>query len=36
MKQYKCFDWWFCYEDKATQEEKELARKFLKRAANCQ
>ncbi len=36
LKQFKCFDWWFCYEDKATAEEKELARKFLKRVANCQ
>jgi peroxiredoxin (alkyl hydroperoxide reductase subunit C) len=36
LKQFKCFDWWFCYEDKATAEEKEMARKFLKRVANCQ
>ncbi|ABM80100.1 peroxiredoxin [Hyperthermus butylicus] len=35
LKKFKCFDWWFCYEDKATAEEKELARKFLKRVANC-
>ncbi len=36
LQKYKCFDWWFCYEDKATQEEKELAKSFLKRVANCQ
>ena len=36
VKQFKCFDWWFCYEDKATAEEKEFARKVLKRVANCQ
>jgi len=36
LKQFKCYDWWFCYEDKATAEEKEQARKFLKRVANCQ
>jgi len=35
LQQFKCFDWWFCYEDKASQEEKEQARRFLKRAANC-
>ena len=35
LQQFKCFDWWFCYEDKASQEEKEQARSFLKRAANC-
>ncbi len=36
LKQYKCHDWWFCYEDKATVEEKELAKKFLKRAASIE
>ncbi len=36
LQKYECFDWWFCHEDKATQEEKELARKFLKRVAGCQ
>ena len=36
LKQFKCFDWWFCYDDKATAEEKEFAKKALKRAANCQ
>ena len=36
LKKFKCFDWWFCYEDKATAEEKEQARKFLRRVANCQ
>jgi len=35
LQQFKCFDWWFCYEDKASQEEKEQACRFLKRAANC-
>ncbi|BES80487.1 peroxiredoxin [Pyrodictium abyssi] len=35
LQQFKCFDWWFCYEDKASQEEKEQARSFLKRVANC-
>lgn len=33
MKQYTCKDWWFCWDDKASAEEKELARSFLKRAA---
>ena len=31
-EQYKCFDWWFCYDDNATEEEKKLAESFLKRA----
>ncbi|HID41288.1 MAG TPA: peroxiredoxin, partial [Pyrodictium sp.] len=35
LQKFKCFDWWFCYEDKASQEEKEQARSFLKRVANC-
>ncbi|OWJ54474.1 peroxiredoxin [Pyrodictium delaneyi] len=35
LQKFKCFDWWFCYEDKASQEEKEQARRFLKRVANC-
>ncbi|KSW11541.1 peroxiredoxin [Pyrodictium occultum] len=35
VQKFKCFDWWFCYEDKASAEEKEQARKFLKRVANC-
>ena len=36
LKTYECFDWWFCHDDKATAEEKELAKKFLKRAAKCE
>lgn len=32
-KQYTCKDWWFCWDDKASAEEKELAREFIKRAA---
>lgn len=32
LKNYTCKDWWFCYDDKATAEEKELAKSFLKRA----
>ena len=32
-QQFKCLDWWFCYDDKATEEEKALARSFLERAA---
>ncbi len=36
LKQYKCYDWWFCYEDKATAEEKEFARKVLRRVAKCE
>ncbi len=31
-EQYTCFDWWFCYDDKASDEEKKLAEAFLKRA----
>ncbi|MEB3844751.1 MAG: peroxiredoxin [Desulfurococcales archaeon] len=33
MEEYNCFDWWFCYDDNATEEEKKLAEAFLKRAA---
>ncbi len=34
VKTYKCFDWWFCYEEnKVPKEEVELVRKFLERAA---
>ena len=33
MKKFNCKDWWFCWEDKATSEEKALAESFLERAA---
>ena len=33
LEQFKCLDWWFCYDDNATEEEKALARAFLERAA---
>ena len=36
LQKYKCFDWWFCYEDKASPEEKEMARRFLRRVAGCE
>jgi peroxiredoxin (alkyl hydroperoxide reductase subunit C) len=35
LEKFQCFDWWFCHDDNASSEEKELAKKFLKRAANC-
>ncbi|RUM47422.1 MAG: peroxiredoxin [Hyperthermus sp.] len=33
---FKCFDWWLCYDDNASEEEKELAKRFLRRAAGCE
>uniref|UniRef100_A0A7C4HCT9 Peroxiredoxin n=1 Tax=Staphylothermus marinus TaxID=2280 RepID=A0A7C4HCT9_STAMA len=34
LKKYKCFDWWFCYEEgKASSDEVDSARKFLERVA---
>ncbi len=34
LKKYKCFDWWFCYEEKKVPEEDvKQVREFLKRAA---
>jgi len=34
LKTYKCFDWWFCYEEgKVPKEEVDEARKYLQRAA---
>ncbi len=36
LQKYKCYDWWFCYEDIAAPEEKELAKRFLKRVAKCE
>ncbi len=33
LKQYKCLDWWLCYDDNATDEEKATARAFIERAA---
>ncbi|MCE4600683.1 MAG: peroxiredoxin [Desulfurococcales archaeon] len=33
MKQFKCKDWWFCWDDNASEEEKNLARGFIERAA---
>ncbi len=35
LEKFQCFDWWFCHDDNASSEEKELAKKFLKRVANC-
>ncbi len=34
LEKHECFDWWFCYEDRASEEEKKLAEAFLKRAAS--
>jgi len=37
LKKYKCFDWWFCYEeDKVSKEEVDLVRGFLERASKPQ
>jgi len=34
LKKFKCFDWWFCYEEKKVPDEcVRRARGFLKRAA---
>lgn len=34
LKQFKCYDWWFCYEEKDdVKEDSENVRKWLKRAA---
>jgi 1-Cys peroxiredoxin (EC 1.11.1.15) len=34
LKQYKCYDWWFCYEEgKVPVSEVEKVRKWLERAA---
>ncbi len=34
LKTYKCFDWWFCYEEgKVPEEDVKLVRSFLERAA---
>jgi peroxiredoxin (alkyl hydroperoxide reductase subunit C) len=33
MKKFKCKDWWLCWDDNATSEEKALARSFIERAA---
>jgi len=32
-QQYKCFDWWFCYEKRVPKEEVEQVREFLRRAS---
>ncbi|ADM28355.1 1-Cys peroxiredoxin [Ignisphaera aggregans DSM 17230] len=32
LKQYKCYDWWFCYKE-IPEQEAERARAFLKRVA---
>lgn len=32
-KQYNCKDWWFCWDDKASEQEKELAKSFIKRVS---
>ncbi len=36
LKKFKCFDWWFCYEEAASKEDVEQARSFLERAAKPQ
>jgi len=33
LKKYKCYDWWFCYEDVVSKEEVDEVRKFLERAS---
>ncbi len=33
LSKYKCFDWWFCYEDIVSDEEVQKVRKYLERAA---
>ncbi len=33
LKKFTCYDWWFCYEDVVPNEDVELVRKFLERAA---
>ncbi len=33
LKKFTCYDWWFCYEDIVPNEDVELVRKFLERAA---
>jgi len=33
LSKYKCFDWWFCYEDVVSDEEVRQVRKYLERAA---
>ena len=35
LKQYTCFDWWFCHKE-VPSSEAEVARKFLERAAKKQ
>jgi peroxiredoxin (alkyl hydroperoxide reductase subunit C) len=32
LKEYECFDWWFCYKE-VSMEEAEAAREFLEKAA---
>ncbi len=33
LERFKCFDWWFCYDETISKEEIEEARRFLERAA---
>ncbi|MET1129142.1 MAG: peroxiredoxin, partial [Thermoproteota archaeon] len=33
LKKYKCFDWWFCYEELAPKEDVEQVREWLRRVA---
>ncbi len=33
LKKFTCYDWWFCHEDIVSDEDVELVRKFLERAA---
>ncbi len=35
LKEYECFDWWFCHKE-ISKEEAEEARKFLKRVAGVE
>ncbi len=32
VKKFKCYDWWFCYEEVVSKEDVEEARKYLERA----
>jgi len=33
LKKFKCFDWWFCYENVVPREDIEQVRKFLERVS---
>ncbi len=34
MNKFTCKDWWFCWDDKASDEEKATVRKYLERASS--